>query len=133
MVDNVQSQIGRAYRQSGQSTAFGGLAHGAISWVIAGADFLYLLVASTAVFVLYNEWNVSVSSDPFHYVGIGLVIAMCFVLAMHSANAYRTGAILLHRLQIRLICTLIPATLAFLLTVFFFLNLGSSISRGSIV
>ncbi|MFN7023124.1 MAG: exopolysaccharide biosynthesis polyprenyl glycosylphosphotransferase [Pseudorhizobium sp.] len=110
-----------------------GLGHGAISWMVACGDFLCLMAASAAGFVLYEQLIFGSDADPFRYVGIGLVIAMSFVLIMHSAHAYRLDAIVLRRLQIRLICLAIPSTVAFLLAVFFLLKLGASFSRGSMV
>jgi Undecaprenyl-phosphate glucose phosphotransferase len=110
----------------------GGLGHGAIAWLAAGSDFAMLLAASAAGFLLYEQISFSLSADPLGYIGIGLMVAMSFVLAMHSAHAYRPDAIVLRRYQIRLICLLIPGTFGFLLTVLFFLKLGATFSRGSI-
>lgn len=133
MVGHIQSHVDCVYRARGDTASVGALGHSAIAWVVAATDFIFLLAASAAGFVLYEELTFDSDADPFRYVGIGLVMAMSFVLAMHSARAYRPETILLHRFQIRIICILIPATLAFLLTVIFFLKLGASLSRGSIV
>lgn len=133
MVGEVQSPSGLVHRSRGQSSGWSGLAHEAIAWVIALVDFVFLLAASATGFLLYEQITFGLIADPSRYVGIGLVIAMSFVLAMHSAQAYRPEKVLLLRHQIRLICILTPTTLAFLLTVIFFFKLGSSVSRGSIL
>lgn len=133
MAGDVQSHLGRIYRANGQTSSFEGLAYNAIGWIVAGVDFLFLLATTAAGFVLYEEFSFNLDADPFRYIGIGLVMAMAFVLAMHGAQGYRPEAILSQRRQIRLICVLIPAALGFLLTVIFFLKLGASLSRGSII
>lgn len=121
------------YHRQPLAAGWSGLGHNAISWIVAGGDFLCLMAASAAGFILYEHFIFGADADPLRYLGIGLVIAMSFVLIMHSAHAYRLDAIVLRRFQIRMICLAIPSTVAFLLAVLFLLKLGASFSRGSMV
>jgi Undecaprenyl-phosphate glucose phosphotransferase len=133
MVANLQSPSANLmFRQRSNGAGWSGLGWGAIAWIVAAVDFLYVIAASAVGFVLYEQLTFEQDADPLRYMGIGLVIAMSFVLIMHSAHAYRPDAILLPRFQIRLICLAILGTVTFLLAVFFFLKLGASFSRGSI-
>lgn len=105
----------------------------AIGFIAVMADIAYLLLASALGFSGYEYLVFGTFAEPLRYVGVGLVIAAMFTLAMHSAGAYRPDTIRLLRYQIRLIFILIPGVLVFMLTVIFFLKLGASFSRGSIL
>jgi putative colanic acid biosynthesis UDP-glucose lipid carrier transferase len=104
-----------------------------IAYIAATVDFIYLVGASAAGFVAYEYLVFGTFSDPSLFVGIGLVLATIVTLAMHSCSAYRSSAFLSFRHQAKLICVLVPASLIFLLTVIFFLKLGATFSRGSIL
>ncbi len=132
MTVTVQSATTSAVYRPRPLAGRGGLGHGAIAWLVAAADFVMLVAANAAGFVLYEQISFSLTADPIGYIGIGLLVAMSFVLAMHSAHAYRPDAILRRRHQMRLISLLIPGVFGFLLTVLFFLKLGATFSRGSI-
>lgn len=105
----------------------------AIAYIAATIDFIYLMGASAAGFVAYEYVVFGTLSDSSLFIGIGLVLATIVTLAMHSASAYRSEAFLSFAHQVKLICILVPATLIFLLTVIFFLKLGATFSRGSIL
>ena len=110
----------------------GALDYGVIAYVAAAVDFIYLLGASAVGFTGYEYLVFGSAPDPSLFVGMGLVLSMIFVLAMHSSQAYNPETLQLRRQQIGLICILIPSVLAFLLTVVFFLKVGTMFSRGAI-
>lgn len=105
----------------------------AIAYIAAGVDFVVLLGGSAVGYLLYQQIAFGVSADPSLYVGIGLLVATIFVLAMGGAHAYRPAEILAFRRQLLLVCTFLPAVLLFLLAVVFFLKIGETISRGAIL
>jgi Undecaprenyl-phosphate glucose phosphotransferase len=105
----------------------------AIGYIAAALDFIFVLVASALGFITYERLAFGTYNDPSSYVGMGLVTATIFVLAMSSGHAYRPESILELRRQVLLICTFIPSALAFLLTVIFFLKLGATFSRGAVL
>lgn len=111
----------------------GGLDYGVIAYVAIAVDFLYLIGASAVGFTTYEYSVFGSTPDASLFIGIGLVLSMIFVLAMHSSQAYYPENIRLLRQQISLICVLIPSVLAFLLTVIFFMKIGSTFSRGAIL
>ena len=114
-----------------QAQQRGGLDYGVVPYVAAAVDFLYLLGASAIGFTGYDYLVFRSTPDPSLFIGTGLVLSMIFVLAMHSSQAYSPESIQLRRQQIGLICVLIPSVLAFLLTVIFFLKIGTMFSRGA--
>jgi Undecaprenyl-phosphate glucose phosphotransferase len=105
----------------------------AITYFAATADFVMLFAASAAGYSLYEQFAFGVYADPSLYVGVGLLVATIFILAMGGAHAYRPAEILAFRHQLLLICTFLPAVLLFLLAVVFFLKIGATISRGAII
>ena len=107
--------------------------HGAVAYVAALVDFAVVLVSSFAGVFSYHEVVFGSLTDPAMNVGIGLVTAAIFVLAMSCLHAYRHDALSSVRHQALLIGILIPTVLAFLLAVIFFLKLGETFSRGAVL
>ncbi|KQV70374.1 exopolysaccharide biosynthesis polyprenyl glycosylphosphotransferase [Rhizobium sp. Root1220] len=105
----------------------------AITYIAAISDFLMLLAATAAGYALYEPIVFGAFADPSLYIGVGLLVATIFVLAMGGVHAYRPAQILAFRHQLLLIVTLLPAALLFLLAVAFFLKLDMTISRGAIL
>lgn len=105
----------------------------AIAYLAAAGDFVVLLAGSAVGHSLYEQLAFGILADPSVYIGIGLLVATIFVLAMGGAHAYRPAEILAFRRQLLLICTFLPAVLLFLLAVVFFLKIGDTISRGAIL
>jgi putative colanic acid biosynthesis UDP-glucose lipid carrier transferase len=126
-----QSWSGRLSIRSDRS--WFGLNSVAITYVAAALDFIVLLVASTGGYWLYGQIALGTYGDLSLYVGIGLLVATVFVLAMGGVHAYRPAEILSFRRQVAIICTCLPAVLVFLLTIVFFLKIGATISRGAIL
>ncbi|MBW9113247.1 exopolysaccharide biosynthesis polyprenyl glycosylphosphotransferase [Rhizobium cauense] len=104
----------------------------AITWIAATSDLIVLVAASAAGYLLYAQAALGTFGDLSLYVGIGLLVATIFVLAMGGAHAYRPDEILAFRRQLLLICTLLPSVFLFLLAVVFFLKIGATISRGAV-
>jgi putative colanic acid biosysnthesis UDP-glucose lipid carrier transferase len=109
------------------------LAHDAIAPIAAMLDFVFVLLANAAGAVSYQQFAFGLYPDPATYIGIGLVMAALFVLAMSAAHAYRHEALVSIRHQAFLIVLLVPGVLAFLLAVIFFLKLGTMFSRGAVL
>lgn len=133
MITPFEPKIGNDYISYEQKSQRGGPEYHVIAYVAAAADFIYLLGATGVGFTGYQYAVFGSAPDPSLFIGIGLVLSTIFVLAMHSAQAYSPESIQLLRPQIRLICILIPSALAFLLTVIFFLKIGTTFSRGAIL
>ncbi|MEK1895465.1 MAG: exopolysaccharide biosynthesis polyprenyl glycosylphosphotransferase [Rhizobium sp.] len=105
----------------------------AITGIAATFDFILLLAASAAGHLFYERIVFGGLADPSLYVGIGLLVATIFVLAMFGVHAYRPGEMLSFRRQLVLISALLPAVLLFLLAVVLFLKLDTTVSRGAII
>ncbi len=105
----------------------------AIAYIAATLDFLVMLLASTGGYTLYQFISLGTEGDISLYVGIGLLMATIFVLAMGVAHAYRAAEMLSFRRQIATICSILPAVLVFLLAIIFFLKMGTAVSRGAIL
>ncbi|MDM9624874.1 exopolysaccharide biosynthesis polyprenyl glycosylphosphotransferase [Rhizobium sp. S152] len=105
----------------------------AIAYLAAAADFIAILAASGAGYSIYEQFAFGILADPSLYVGIGLLVATIFVLAMGGAHAYRPSEILAFRRQILLVGAFLPSTLLFLLAVAFFLKISDTISRGAVL
>ncbi|MDP9807714.1 putative colanic acid biosynthesis UDP-glucose lipid carrier transferase [Rhizobium tibeticum] len=105
----------------------------AITGIAATFDFILLLAASAAGHLCYERIVFGGLADPSLYVGIGLLVATIFVLAMFGVHAYRPGEMLSFRRQLVLIFALLPAVLLFLLAVILFLKLDTTVSRGAII
>ncbi|AXV17680.1 polyprenyl glycosylphosphotransferase (plasmid) [Neorhizobium sp. SOG26] len=130
MITPIQTEIEDhpiSYEDIGRTR---GLEYRNIAYVAACMDFIALLLASLAGYSGYEYLAFRSAADPSPVLGIGLVLSTIFVLAMHSVQAYKPENIQLIRQQIRLTCVLIASTLAFLLTVIFFLKIGDAYSRG---
>ncbi|QFY63686.1 exopolysaccharide biosynthesis polyprenyl glycosylphosphotransferase (plasmid) [Rhizobium grahamii] len=104
----------------------------AVTYAAAMADFALLLFASAAGHIAYQDITFGFSDDPSVYIGIGLLVATMFVLAMAGAHTYRAAELVSFRRQLTAICTILPAVVVFLLTIAFFMKVGSAISRGAI-
>lgn len=126
-------QMGISYYPTKSILRRTGLSYAAIKYVAAATDFVIVLSSNAAGFVLYEKMVFDTFNDPSLYVGMGLVAATIFVLAMSGAQAYRPEQIMVFRRQTMLVFTLIPTVLGFLLTVIFFLKLGATFSRGAIL
>jgi putative colanic acid biosynthesis UDP-glucose lipid carrier transferase len=105
----------------------------AIAYIAAILDFLVMLLASAGGYTLYQLISSGHEGDISLYVGIGLLVATIFVLAMGVAHAYRAAEMLSFRRQIATICSILPAVLVFLLAIIFFLKIGTAVSRGAIL
>jgi len=125
--------VGISYHPLAYSRRRTGFSYGAIAYIAATLDFIFVLAASAAGVIIYERVAFGLLIDPSLYVGIGLVIATVYVLAMSRVQAYRPDEILMFRHQALLICAIIPSVLAFLLTVIFFLKLGETFSRGAML
>jgi putative colanic acid biosynthesis UDP-glucose lipid carrier transferase len=133
MTFHMQPVVDARYQAASSAGNRPNLNYRAISYVAATLDFLYLVAASAAGFIAYEYITFSTLSDASLYIGMGLVLATIITLAMHSSSAYRSEDFVKFGHQVRLICLLVPAALAFLLTIIFFLKLGGMFSRGSIL
>jgi putative colanic acid biosynthesis UDP-glucose lipid carrier transferase len=133
MAFQVQPAVDAGYHSISTAGHRRNLNYRAIAYIAATLDFIYLVGASAAGFVAYEYIVFGTFSDSSLYIGIGLVLATIVTLAMHSSSAYRSEAFHSFGHQVRLICVLVPATLTFLLTVIFFLKIGATFSRGSII
>ncbi len=105
----------------------------AITCIAAAFDFVVLLAASAAGHLFYEQMTYGTLADPLRYIGIGLLVATVFVLAMFSVHAYRSSEMFSFRRQLLLIVAFLPAALFFLLAVILFLKIDMAISLGSIV
>jgi putative colanic acid biosynthesis UDP-glucose lipid carrier transferase len=105
----------------------------AVAVIAAIIDFVVVLASSVVGVISYHYFAFGMLSDPAMNVGIGLLTAAIFVLAMACMRAYRYDELSSFRHQARLIALLIPSVLAFLLTVIFFLKLGETFSRGAVL
>ena len=110
-----------------------GFSHGSVAYTMALIDFVIVLACSVVGVFTYHYMAFGVLSDPTMNVGIGLLTAAIFVLAMSCLHAYAYAEFSSVGHQILLICLLIPTVLAFLLAVIFFLKLGETFSRGAIL
>lgn len=133
MTLKLQPAVNHGYSSVAVTRYRRNLNYRAIAYIAATVDFIYLVGASAAGFVAYEYLVFSTFSDPSLFIGIGLVLATIVTLALHSSSAYRSEAFLSFEHQAKLICVLVPAALTFLLTVIFFLKLGATFSRGSIL
>jgi len=107
--------------------------HGAVAYAAALFDFVAVLFCSFVGVLSYHHIMFGVLTDPAMNIGIGLLTAAIFVLAMSGLHAYRYEALSSVRHQALLIAILIPTVLAFLLAVIFFLKLGETFSRGAVL
>ena len=130
MFESIETKKGTQPRPFEDLPPRGVLEYNSIAYLAAALDFLCLLGASVTGFTGYQYILFRAAPDPSLVIGIGLVLSTIFVLAMHSGQAYKPESVQLLRPQIRMICILVPSTLAFLLTVVFFLKIGESYSRG---
>ncbi|EJL53581.1 exopolysaccharide biosynthesis polyprenyl glycosylphosphotransferase [Rhizobium sp. CF122] len=105
----------------------------AIACIAATVDFIVLLAASAAGHLFYEQIAFGTVADPSLYVGIGLLVATIFMLAMFSVHAYRPSEMLSFRRQLLLITAFLPAALLFLLAVILFFKIDAAIPRGSII
>lgn len=105
----------------------------AVTYLAAIVDFVALFLASAGGYILYEQVFLGMDGDLSFYAGIGLLVATIFVLAMGGAHAYRPADILSFRRQMAVTCTLLPAVVAFLLVIVFFLKIGTTVSRGAIL
>ncbi|CCM78523.1 exopolysaccharide biosynthesis polyprenyl glycosylphosphotransferase [Rhizobium mesoamericanum] len=105
----------------------------AITGFAAAFDFILLIAASAAGHLFYERLVFGGLADPSLYVGIGLLVATIFVLAMFGIHAYRPGELLSFRRQLLWISAFLPAVFLFLLAVVLFLKIGTTISRGAII
>ena len=110
-----------------QRDAFG---YDAISFFVAAADLLIIISASALGAFAYGYLTWGFMWNPERSLAIGLWTAVIFVLAMSCLHGYRYEDLRSIRRQTLLIALLVPSVLAFLLTVIFFLKLGSEFSRG---
>lgn len=107
-----------------------GLRYRSVSYVCAALDFVSLIGASVIGFTAYEYINFGAIPDPSAVIGIGLVFATVFGLALHSLQAYSPERIALLRFQIQQVLLVVPGTMAFVLTVTFFLKITEIYSRG---
>lgn len=133
MTFQIQPGVGAGYRSISTAGHRRNLNYRAVAYIAATLDFIYLVGACAAGFVAYEYVFFGTFSDASLYTGIGLILATIVTLAMHSSSAYRSESFLSFGHQARLICVLVPAALIFLLTVIFFLKLGATFSRGSVL
>ncbi len=105
----------------------------AITCIAAASDFAVLIAASAAGHLLYQQIGSGAVTDLSLYVGIGLLVATIFVLAMFGLHAYRPGEIMAFRRQLLLIFTLLPVAIAFLIAIALFLKIGTTLSRGAVI
>lgn len=109
------------------------LSQGSVAYVAALVDFLIVLVSSFVGVYSYHRLMFGLMADPAMNVGVGLLTAAIFVLAMSCLHAYRYSAVSSVRHQALLIAILFPTVLAFLLAIIFFLKLGETFSRGAVL
>ena len=133
MTFQIQPAVDAGFRSISTAGHRRNLNYRAIAYIAATLDFIYLVGASAAGFVAYEYVVFGTFSDSSLYIGIGLMLATIVTLAMHSSSAYKSQSFLSFWHQVKLICMLVPAALIFLLTVIFFLKLGATFSRGSII
>lgn len=107
--------------------------HGAVAHAAAFSDFFVVLICSFVGVLSYHHVVFGLLTDPAMNVGVGLLTAAIFVLAMSCLHAYRYDALASVRHQALLIALVIPSVLAFLLAVIFFLKLGDTFSRGAVL
>lgn len=104
-----------------------------IAHVAALVDFLVVLTSSVAGVFLHHHLKFGLLTDPAMNVGVGLLTAVIFVLAMSCMQAYRYEALSSPRHQILLVSLLFATVLAFILAIVFFLKLGDTFSRGAVL
>ncbi len=126
-------QSWNAYRAIRDNRKWFGFNSVAITYVAATLDFLILLAASAAGHTIYEKIAFGTYADASLYVGIGLLVATVFVLAMGGMHAYRPSEVFSLRNQMVAICTVLPAVIIFMLAIVFFLKIGETISRGAIL
>jgi putative colanic acid biosysnthesis UDP-glucose lipid carrier transferase len=131
MVMHIDPVAGLPYSSLRQLRARRALSYEAIAYIAAAVDFIWLFGASTLGYFTYEYLAFGIYEDWSLHVGIGLVVATIFVLAMSCAQAYQPEKLIVPRQQIFSICVLFTGTLAFLFTVLFFLKLGATFSRGA--
>ncbi|MBO9127246.1 MULTISPECIES: exopolysaccharide biosynthesis polyprenyl glycosylphosphotransferase [unclassified Rhizobium] len=105
----------------------------ATTYVAAILDFAVLFFASAGGYMLYEQVLLGMDGDLSRYAGVGLLVSTVFVLALGGAHAYRPAGLLSFRRQMAIICTFLPAVVAFLLAIVFFLKIGTMVSRGAIL
>ncbi|PZO74492.1 MAG: polyprenyl glycosylphosphotransferase, partial [Mesorhizobium amorphae] len=123
----------RLHRQRSRVESHASFSHGTVPHLVALADFAIVLASSVVGVVGYHFAAFGLFADPAQNVGIGLLTATLFVLAMSCLRAYGYHELLSVRHQSMLIALLVPGVLAFLLTVLFFLKLGDTFSRGAVL
>ena len=104
-----------------------------VAVIAAIVDFVVVLASSMVGVFSHHYLAFNLLADPAMNVGIGLLTAAIFVLAMSCMQAYRYDELSSFRHQALLISVLIPSVLAFLLTVIFFLKIGDTFSRGAVL
>lgn len=104
----------------------------AVAYVAALVDFIVIPISSVAAVYLYHQFRFGLMGDPAWNVGVGLLTAIIFVLAMASMRAYRYDSLSSLGRQFVLIVLLFPTVLAFVLAIMFFLKLSDTFSRGAV-
>lgn len=122
----------RFYVPSTRAMRSSGLSHGSVAYLAALVDFTVVLACSVLAVFSYHYVTVGLFADPAQNVGVGLMTATVFVLAMSCLHAYGYHELSSVRYQVTLVVLLIPTVLAFLLAIIFFLKLGEAFSRGAI-
>lgn len=107
--------------------------HRFVAYFAALLDFVVVLACSIVGVVGYHYSAFGLLIDPAMNMGLGLVAAVVFVLAMGSMHAYGYKELSATRHQTLLIVFLVPTVLAFLLAVVFLLKLGETFSRGAVL
>lgn len=121
------------YRSVGNTKRRRPFSFDAVALIAAAVDFVVVLASSVVGVVSYHYLAFGFLADPAMNVGIGLLTAAIFVLAMNCMQAYRYDELSSFRHQTLLISVLIPSVVAFLLAVIFFLKLGETFSRGAVL
>ena len=121
------------YRSVGNTKRRRPFSFDAVAVIAAAVDFVVVLASSIVGVFTYHYFAFDILADPAMNIGIGLLMAAIFVLAMSCMHAYRYDELSSFRHQTLLIAVLIPSVLAFLLTVIFFLKLGETFSRGAVL
>jgi Undecaprenyl-phosphate glucose phosphotransferase len=123
----------RFYRTAGNAGRRSPFTFDAVAVIAAIIDFVVVLGCSVVGVFSYHYLAFGILADPAMNIGIGLLMAALFVLAMSCLQAYRYDGLSSFRHQALLISVLIPSVLAFLLAVIFFMKLGDTFSRGAVL
>lgn len=81
----------------------------------------------------YSVFVLTIEPDVGHFLALGMIISLIFVVSMRGMGLYKPASILASQSQAKIVALVWIGSFLFLSGVFFSLKIGSTISRGTII